>query len=310
MATANATIAFVKLILVVTNSGEKSFVFVTDDLRAHSLKEAITMAIKGVLELAHVVQAKIGTYLRSHPNATSDDNLDTRSVTAYRIVKAIDALDSIVFYPAFQTYWKLRNAYLRRLQKQGRKIIIVDGYLATPKDLAVETLLQHRKHIFAAAKLFSIDSYTLGAIMIDEYARLSMLDVLTDEVLLTLHNPSVGIAQVTIETARGLIKQGYYNPNPDDKELSEKNIDKTSREHLYAYIVQPKHNVHFAAAKIRERINFWSPRIDISKRPDMIQYAYARGEKVTLEQLKKLDKRARQTRREFYPLAKRILGHK
>lgn len=297
-----------KVILVVTNSGKKNFVFVTDDLRARSLKEAISLTIKGALEVMHIVKAKVGKYLRSNPNMKLEDNLDTTSVTAYRIVKAVDTLDFIIFYPAFQAYWKLRQAYLKRLQNQGKKIIVVDGYLATPKEFVVDTLLKHRGYIFAAAKRFSINPYTLGAIMIDEYARISMLDVLTDEVLLTLHDPSVGIAQVAIETARSLIKQGYYNPNPDDRALSEKNIDKASREHLYAYVVQPKHNVHFAAAKIRERIDFWSPRLDISNRPDMIQYTYARGNKVTLEQLKKLDARARQTRREFYPLAKQILG--
>lgn len=297
-----------RIILVVTNSGKKSFVFVADDLRARSLKEAMDFAVKGALGAVHIVKAKIGKYLRSSPNAQSADNLDTMSVTAHRVVKAVDKLDSIIFYPAFRMYWKLQQAYLRRLQRQGKKIIVVDGYLATPKDLVIETLLKHRKYIFVAARRFSIDPYTLGAIMIDEYARISMLDVLTDEVLLTLHDPSVGIAQVTIETARSLIKQGYYNPNPEDSALSEKNIDTASRSHLYAYVVQPKHNVHFAAAKIRERIDFWSPRLDIAHRSDMIQYTYARGNKVTLEQLRQLDARARQTRREFYPLAKQILG--
>lgn len=299
-----------KIILVVTNSEKKSFVFVTDDLRAHSLKEAINLVIKGAFDLVHLVKKIVSPYLRSNPNAKPKDNLDTMSVTVHRIVKAVDRLDSIVFYPAFQAYWKLRQAYLKHLQKQGKKIIVVDGYLATPKELVVKTIAKHRTLIFAAANLFSIDPYTLGSILIDECARISMLDVLTDEVLLTLQNPSVGIAQVRIDTARDLIKQGYYNPNPNDTALSEKNINTTSREHLYAYIIQPKHNVYFAAAKIRERIDFWTPRfnIEIENRTDWMQFLYARGDGVTLEQLKKLDGRARQTLREFYPLAKQILG--
>lgn len=166
-----ATIASMKIILVVTNSGRKNVVFVTDDLRPRSLKEAVNFAIKGVLEAVHIVKAKVGKYLRSNFNAKLEDNLDTMSVTAHRVVKAANKLDSIVFSPAFQTYWKLRQAYLKHLQKQGKRIIVIDGYLATPKDLVIETLLKHRKDIFTASKRFSIDPYALGAIMIDEYAR-------------------------------------------------------------------------------------------------------------------------------------------
>lgn len=272
------------------------------------MKNLLVQVEKGRLDFLHRVRSKWGTYVRSDPNVSQADNLDARSLSYRKLLRAKNDIRIIVKHPAFSFYWKLYSAYLRRLQAT-EEIITVDGYLWTPKRLVVEKVARHKTTILRAASSFSIDPHTLGAIVIDEVTRFSGLDFLEDPTAFIGRDTTVGISQIRIETARGLIKAGYYNPNPHDPELSPTRIDKASKAHLYQYLIQPKHNIYFAAGRIMEIIDFWSPHIDISQRTDMIQFAYARGE-ISLEQLMRLDDRARQTREEFYPLARTILSGK
>lgn len=113
--------------------------------------------------------------------------------------------------------------------------------------------------------------------------------------------------QVTMETARGLIKQGYYNPNPRDEKLSKEHIDKTSRSYLYTYVVQPKHCIFFAAAKIRSLVDEWQSKVDLTKMPEIIATLYHLPY-VKPNANPESNDRGLQIAKEFYPLAKKILG--
>ena len=46
------------------------------------------------------------------------------------------------------------------------------------------------------------------------------------------------------------------------------------REHLYEYLIQPKHNIRFAAAFVRGLINDWAKEIDLSRKPEIIATLY------------------------------------
>lgn len=79
------------------------------------------------------------------------------------------------------------------------------------------------------------------------------------------------------------------------------------RRHLYDYLIQPKHNVRFAAAFIQFVIDFWSRHIDLSSRTDIIGTLYHIGYgKPKIDP--KADERGTQIANKFYPLAKRWLA--
>lgn len=129
-------------------------------------------------------------------------------------------------------------------------------------------------------------------------------DVLLPQVLSV--NTSAGIAQVKLETARGLIRNGYYHPNPGDERLSEENIGMAPRSYLYEYVVKPKHSVYFSAARVREIIDQWLPVIDLSDRPEIIGTLYSQKKRTPNKTPRPTD-RGMQIQQEFYPLANSIL---
>ena len=165
------------------------------------------------------------------------------------------------------------------------------------KNKAREKLQSHKELIFEAAKHYNIDPYLLGAIIIDEIARLAPFEDAI-ELLVAQHvgrNTSLGIAQIKINTARDLIETRYY----DFKEVDS----------LANHIAQPKHNVFLAAARIRSIIDRWGKVIDISNRPEIIATLYS------LEDSKKPphsdpqpNERGNQIVGEFYQLSKSFLN--
>jgi hypothetical protein len=302
-----------KMIMVVTDSKRRNLLFVTEDLKAYSLDEALNLVEKGLIEGVHIVKTKIKKavqkYLRADPNASEKDNLDYMAITPHRSFRAIEDVTDLFQNPGFKQYWQLYTDYLNDVRKKGNEIISIDGLYRTPKRFVVEKVRNHKRYIFPAARKFSIDPYTLGAIVIDEYAQYSAIDILTDDLLLTLRDPSVGIAQITLKTARTLIKKEYYNPNPADPKLSKSRIDSVSGEYLYAYVVKPRHNINFAAARIRYLIDRWENAFDISDRPDLIGTLYSASDsKKKPHDKPKPSDRGKQIQEEFYPLAKQILG--
>lgn len=272
-----------KIILVVTNTCGKNLVFVSDLLKTLSLDEAIRAADKGLFQNVYSVNGISGAYLRSTPNISEKDNLDTLSVTAADIIayanraRHFQSTDAISMYTAH---------YISSLLESGVPFIeTTDGDKAFV-DRVRETIT-------------------------DEVVRLGPFEDIRDVFLLNLlgRNVSVGIAQVKLETANNVTKKGLYNPNPKDKKLPFRGVlSNKDREYLYRYVVEPNHNIRFAAAYIRDIINVWAKYIDLTKRPEIIATLYSKGygdpksNPIT-------SKRGMQIVEEFYPLVKKWISN-
>lgn len=178
-----------------------------------------------------------------------------------------------------------------------------------PIEVVRRVFESHRDTIREAAQEFTIDQYTLGAILIDEIARLAPFETILEKVGIEImgKNTSIGVAQVKIETANDLIKKGVYNPRPNDKKLPfSGNLTNADRRHLYQYVVQPEHSIRFAAAFIRYVINFWSAYTDLANRPEIIGTLYHQGYGKPHEHPESIE-RGEQIAKAFYPLAKKWL---
>ena len=295
-----------KIILVITDSKRKNLVFISEFFKTLSLQDAINEVSLGKLEDIFVVNNKFGKYLRSAPNTLVKDNLDKLSVSPNEIIayanhtKHFQSTDAISMYAA---------QYIASIIELDKPFLeTVDG----DRELVVrvkDKIISHGNLIIKSAKEFNIDPYLLGAIIIDEIVRMSLFEDISDVFWLDLigRNVSVGIAQVTVETANNVIKGGVYNPNPEDKKLPFfGNLSKKDRQYLFQYVIQPKYNIHFSAAYIRDIIDFWSSKLDISNRPEILATLYAQGygdPKIDPE----ANKRGSQIANEFYSLAQKWL---
>lgn len=118
-------------------------------------------------------------------------------------------------------------------------------------------------------------------------------------------NISVGIAQVKIDTANQLIKRSLYNPNPNDKKLPFVGVlSNSDRKYLYKYLIQPKHNIRFAAALIRAFIDDWKKEIDLSEKSEILATLYHLPYRKPHSK-PEADKRGNQIAIEFYEYAKK-----
>lgn len=295
-----------RIILVATNARSKSQVFVSDSLKVLSLQEALLHADSGTLEDLFVVRGTYGKYLRSTPNASGKDNLDTLSVSAADIIqyanrtKHAQSTDTISNYTA--------RYFASLTEKGGPFLKPVGDHKALIADVK-NKLIPHAKIIAQAAKEFDIDPHLLGAILIDEIARLDPFEDILEFLGLKIlgRNVSVGVAQVKLETANGLIKKGLYNPNPDDKKLPfAGTLSNKNREYLYRYVIEPKHNIRFAAAYIQSIIEVWSAHIDLAELPEIIATLYSKGYGDPKPN-PTASERGAQIMKEFYPLAKKWL---
>ena len=297
----------VNIILVVADSHGKNIVFVTDSPKSYSINDTEKLITAGELTAVHIVRSRSGLYLRSYPNTIQKDNLEALTLSSYKLFSISNDLNLAPKLPGFKPYWKLYQSNIERYKKNGERIISIDGQPQTTVKHVTEKLIPHRRLILDAAKHFSIDPYLLGAIIIDEISRAAIIEDIADVVLLYFLgvNTSVGLAQVKLETARGLIKAGYYNPNPNDEKFSKEKVGKTSRRYLYTFVVEPKHNIFFAAASIREIVDRWMPFIDISNKPEIVGSVYSQYHKPHSNP--EPNDRGLQIAGEFYTLAKKIL---
>lgn len=85
------------VVLVITDSGGKNLVFVTDTLKAYGLDDAVMRAEKDEWQSIHVVKSGPGSYLRSNPNQAAEDNLDALSISAYKLFAVPDDSRLITF---------------------------------------------------------------------------------------------------------------------------------------------------------------------------------------------------------------------
>ena len=293
-----------KIILVIADERGRNSVFITDDLRVYSLKKAVQLAKEKKFSNVYPVQRRSGTYLRTSRNVPKEEQLETLAVSSSQLFSFANSAGSVLSHLAFNQYLRLRANALKR--KESRPYIYIGNIAHLSKKTARKRLKEYQACIFDAANKFEVDPYLLGAIIIDELARfLFFEDVL--EKLAVFHigkDVSAGIAQIKMETARGLIIDEYYNPGPGDPELSSKNVKKTSRKILYNYVKQPKHNIFFAAAHMRALIDRWKKFVDLRKRPEIIATLYSIGRGKRPHGNPKPNTRGLQIAGEFYTLAK------
>lgn len=294
-----------KIILVATDSGAKNLVFVSDTLQVYSLEEVFRLIHSGKIDV-HIAQGQYGNYVRSAPNATEKDNLDAISVSGRDIISYAQASHS-VSTPQITSYLE---RYLASI-KEGQPFLKPFGHRYKVLAADVKSKLKpHASLINTIAKEFSVDKYLLGAIIIDEIARLlpfeEIMNLLGGKIVGL--NVSIGIAQVKIDTANQLIKKDLYNPNPADKKLpiygTLSNID---RRYLYEYLIQPKHNIRFAAARMRNLIDEWMKFVDLSQRPEIVATLYHRTY-VPPRSKPEPNERGLQISTEFYKLSKKWIA--
>lgn len=262
-----------KIILVATDARGKNLVFVSNTLQVYSLEQALALARAGKFQNISVVKGSTGAYLRTDHGTTKNERLDKLSISSYQLFSSKNDLHHALSTPAFSNYWLM---FQQSLKDENGPFIVIDGSPRITEEAARERLQAHRGIIFAAAKKFDIDSYLLGAILIDEIARLAPLETIRD--YLTGYfigiNTSIGIAQVETDTARKLIQKGYYNPDPQDSKLSAANIQDVPRSYLYEYVKDPIHNIFFAAARMRALTDEWGKFVNLSKKPEIIATLY------------------------------------
>jgi hypothetical protein len=292
-----------KIVLVVTDILGKSIVFISDAGQAYSLEETIGLVRDGTLKGLYPVKGRSGPYLRSRTHTPKSDHLDRLSISSFRLLSFRDFIGRTLSSPAFHTYWR----YYQNTLKRETSLIVIDGMPRVAEALVKEKLEQHREIILRAAEKFVIDPYLLGAIIIDEIARALPIEGIVD--VLALYglgsNTSAGIAQVKTDTARDLIKTGYYNPDP--KKFFSERTDMISRKELYQYIKKPAHSIFFAAARMRALIDEWKRVINLEQKPEIIATLYSLSYKKPHKSPMPND-RGLQIVGEFYPLAKKYLS--
>ena len=101
-----------KIILVATNAQGKNLVFVTDTLRAYSLREAVQLAQEGKLDNIYPVHRSTGVYLRTKPNVPKKERLDRISISSYQLFSSLDNINYAVSTPVFGSYWRLYQSSL------------------------------------------------------------------------------------------------------------------------------------------------------------------------------------------------------
>jgi len=266
-----------KFVLVVTDTRGKNLAFVSRELQTLSLVEATEAVRQGDVAGAYVVERKTGAYIRTRRSVPKIEQFENIAIPFKNLLSYAQGVRSVEDIPALKTYVDLFTSSL----PPDQPFITLAGQPPW-KVLTVDIkskMIPLCANIFASADKFNIDPYLLGAILIDETAQLNPLEEILDALGVEIigGNTSVGIAQVKTDTANSIIVQGLYNPNPDDPLLPFKKLDKTAREHLYAYLVDPKHCIFFAGAYIRSIINYWASYIDLAKRPDIIGTLYSQG---------------------------------
>lgn len=296
-----------KIILVATGVKGKNVVFVSDTLHAYPLDEAVRLAKEGKFENVYAVKGRNSPYLRTRRDTPTNEQLEKLSVSARQLFAFTNDTRSAASTPPLARYL---NLYEHTLQKDGGPFIVIDEKVKITKEAARIRLQPHQELIFSAAKKFKVDPYLLAAIIIDEIARFGVIEHITDPLFgyFIGLNASAGVAQVKIDTARGLVQTGYYNPDPNNPKLSPEKVGKMPRLDLYEYVKQPRHSIFFAAARIRELADRWKSFVDLNTMPEVVATLYhLSDEKKKPHGDPKSNERGLQIVQEFYKLAKEWL---
>jgi hypothetical protein len=295
----------VKIILIATDAKKKSLVFVDENLKVYSLKEAILATQNGLLRNIYTVNRSGNIYLRSTRGTPSIDKLDKISISSYQLFYSLSDLNKILSIPAFKNYWQKYQQNI--FQEEIENYIIIEGHLRVAKTTAKKKLTKNKDIIFSASEKFDVDPYLLSGILIDEIARLAPFEEITDLLAGSFigKNTSGGIAQVKTETARNLILSDYYNPDPNKFSSKEKIIMATCQQ-IFSYLKEPKHSIFFAGARMRYFTDEWKKFIDLSQKPEIIATLYSL-DKDNPKSNPQPNIRGLQIANEFYNLAKEWL---
>lgn len=264
--------------LVITNTVKKGVLFASNEFKLLTLEETILNAERGDILGLSVVLSKYGKYLRAFPNRAESDNLDEKSVTISKLFKYLDGARKFSGADLISNYIKHYQSWV---EESGKSFLVsVDGDIEFTDN--VRNLIRLHKDLFKeVGKEFNIDPCLLAAIVIDEKVRLTAFESLGDDMVVDLIgiNTSVGMAQLKIDTANSLIISKYYNPSYQDKKLPipQGEMINLKRAYLFKYVVQPKHNIRFEAARIKSIIDHWSNFLDLTTRPEIIATLYSIG---------------------------------
>jgi len=266
-----------KIILSVEDRRGRNSYFVGDDGKTYSIVEAIALARSGQIADVRVATRGGTPYLRSSRKRNTQFTLQEITVAEAPLLRATTNTSKLISQQAYRPYWAWYQKYLESQAKNGVVRIAVDGHYFSTDAHVREKLTPLKEHIVDAAKKSNVDSYLLGGILIDEIVRLAPFEDITDTLLLNVPgwDVSVGTGQVSLRTAKDLIKSGYFNPNPEDQLLSAPDISGVPPSVLFAYILEPKNNTFFAAARIRELIDSWKSEAGIDLTPEIIATLYS-----------------------------------
>jgi hypothetical protein len=248
------------------------------------------------------------TYIRTNHNATTQDNLTKCAIAIPQLEIFHNNYTVVVENPELAEYEKIRQTNITEkdtiiLKDDSKRGVKYCRSSKTQED-ARQHLKSYKAMIKKAAQKQTIDVNLLGAILIDEYCRMGLNDIkLVEELLISCgrDKTTVGIAQVSIKTATGLVSTGYYTSENGQDLL------RTSLRERYPYFKQPEHSINVGAANIRSIIDHWQKRgFDISSQFDCIAYYYSVGNPEKDRRPKNFA-RSLQIKEEFYPLAQKAL---
>lgn len=297
-----------KIVLAIENSKRKSVLFISDDGQIYTLNDAVGLVRSGELAGLQVANRNGVEYLRASRRRVGIPALQDVSISASRILSIGSGTTTVFSQAQFRPFWDFYQDQLDAEAQKGKLVVSVDGQKFDTIDHVRATLVPLKEYIFSAAEMFRIDRYLLAGILIDEIVRLAPFEEARDKLVaesLKL-NVSVGVGQVMLDTARDLVANGYYNPNPDDSNLRKETVRVVSRAYLYPYVADNKHNVHFSAAHIRVLVDEWKSKAEIDISPEIIATLYSLRH-IYPHENPKSNIRGEQIVGEFYPLAKKLL---
>lgn len=254
-----------KIILVIEDRKGKNVLFFTDEGQVLTLKEAIAATLDSKIHGIYVVNGKQGSYLRTNPNVKKKDNLGSKSSSYNQLIANIKKGVLEIKNEGIKEYIKLRGKYLEA-NFQKSDLIYIEGIAHAVKQDIETSITSLLNHIDQSAQKFKIDKNLLGAILIDELCRKSLDDSL-DFLGWFGVNTSVGVGQIKIKTARDIIRAGFFP-----------NLKKHSDRELYLHLTNQDNNTDFAAARIKQTIDYWSKHgFDISQNNGVIAQLYSQG---------------------------------
>jgi hypothetical protein len=270
-----------KILLAVSDTKQKTQVYVTDDGRLHTALEMIELVRAGKVPHMHVVVRKGIEYVRANRGGVKLHGIDRITLRAREFVLE-DNRARILQDTSLVPYWDYYQTKILAADNEGALYVAIGDdeqiCLAT-RDMVRERLLPLKQYIYDAAHRFSVDEKLLAGIVVDEIVRMVPFEEIRDKTLTYVGNvnTSVGPAQVKVDTAREIIASGVFNPNPADIYIDAKHIGKVSRAYLLQYVLEPRFSILFGAAQIRRIKDFWQrvARIDIA--PDIVATLYSQG---------------------------------